>query len=206
MTNVCIKLVWLLTLLPASLALETTTITGKLKRIDENPVNSTKIVLNGGEFTSYSKPDGSFAFYHVPPGVHVLDVISHSLHFGQIKIQLLEDAMYAPNCIEYAYPGAPKQVVPHPLVLKAHAAHEYFETRPGFSIFNILQNPMILLMLFSFGLMFLMPKMMEGLEPEDRERMRKQMEMQKDPSKMFASMFGMAEEEESKTKRRVKRD
>lgn len=208
MTNFCIRFLWLLALLPSIWALDTATIIGQLKRIDETPVNSTKIVLNGGEFTSYSKPDGSFSFYHVPPGVHVLDVLSHSLHFGQIKIQLLADSMDAPNCIEYAYPGAPKQVVPHPLILKAHATYEYFEKRPGFSLLNILKNPMILLMVFSFGLMFMMPKMMENMDPEEQERMRKQMEMQKDPSKMLQNILGMGEEEpEPKTRRRqVKKD
>jgi len=35
-----------------------------------------------------------------------------------------------------------------------------------------------------------MPKMMEGLEPEERERMKKQMEMQQNPTQMLSELFG----------------
>jgi hypothetical protein len=67
---------------------------------------------------------------------------------------------------------------------------------------------MLLMMVFSVGMMFLMPKMMENLDPEEREQMRKQMEMQKDPTKMLSSMFGMGGEQEKTIKpvKRGKRD
>ena len=165
----------------------------------------THISLNAGEQMTYSHLDGSFAFYNVPPGVHLVDVHSHTYMFSQIKIQLLEDSMDAPKCIEYAYPGASK-AIPHPLVLTAHAKYQYFEACPGFSIFLLLKNPMLLMMLFSAGLMYVMPKMMENLEPEEQERMRKQMKLQKDPTKMMASLFGIGEEEPPPKTRRNKKD
>jgi hypothetical protein len=166
----------------------------------------TRISLNAGEQLTYSRLDGTFAFYNVPPGVHLVDVHSHTLMFSQIKIQLLEDSMAAPKCIEYAYPGANKQPISHPLVLTAHARYEYFETRPGFSVFSLLRNPMLLMMLFSVGLMYVMPKLMENLEPEEQERMRASMEMQKDPTKMLSQLFGMGEENPPKPALRNKRD
>lgn len=46
------------------------------------------------------------------------------------------------------------------------------------------------MMAFSVGMMFLMPKMMEGLDPEEKERMKQQMEMQKDPTKMLSQLWG----------------
>ena len=165
------------------------TIEGTLRLPDETPVNSTKIALNNGEMITYSKLDGSFVFYNVPKGVHLLDVHSHQLHFGQVKIQLLEDAMDAPKCIEYAFPGAPKQVVKHPLLLKAHAKVQFFQAKPGFSPMSLLKNPMMLMMLFSVGMMVLMPKMMENLDPEEREKMQKQMAAQQDPSKMLSNLW-----------------
>ena len=126
--------------------------------------------------------------------------------FSQVKIQLLEDSMDKPNCIEYAYPGANKQPIAHPLVLTAHATYEYFEQRPAFSVFSLLRNPMLLMMLFSVGMMYLMPKMMENLEPEEKEKMRAQMELQKDPAKMLSQLFGLGEEQPAKAARRNKRD
>lgn len=184
----------------------TATIKGTLRLPDDTPVNMTRVSLNAGEQLTYSRLDGTFAFYNVPPGVHLVDVHSHTLLFSQIKIQLLEDSMAAPKCIEYAYPGASKQPISHPLVLTAHARYEYFETRPGFTVFSLLRNPMLLMMLFSVGLMYVMPKLMENLEPEEQERMRASMEMQKDPTKMLSQLFGMGEENPPKPARRNKRD
>eukprot|EP00591_Stephanopyxis_turris_P007465 CAMPEP_0195511760 /NCGR_PEP_ID=MMETSP0794_2-20130614/3972_1 /TAXON_ID=515487 /ORGANISM="Stephanopyxis turris, Strain CCMP 815" /LENGTH=229 /DNA_ID=CAMNT_0040639417 /DNA_START=95 /DNA_END=784 /DNA_ORIENTATION=+ len=171
----------------------TTTIRGKLRLPNDTPVNTTRVTLNNNEYTTYTQSDGSFAFYNVPPGVHLLDVQSLTHLFSHVKIQLLESAMTAgegPKCIEYAYPGAPKQAIPHPLLLTAHAKYQYFEPRQGFSILSILKNPMLLMMLVSGVLMFMMPKMMENLDPEQKEQMQKQMEMQSDPQKMLSQLWG----------------
>lgn len=37
---------------------------------------------------------------------------------------------------------------------------------------------------------FFMPKMMDQLEPEEKERMKKQMAMQQDPTQMFGQLWG----------------
>ena len=162
----------------------TTSIQGRLRLPDpSSSLNSTRITLNDGRtHNTYTQADGTFIFHRVPPGV--LDVQSREHHFSQVKIQLLEESMDSPKCIEYVYPGAPKQAIPHPLELTAHASYEYYEPRQGFSIFSILKNPMLLMMIVSVGMMVLMPKMMEGLDPEQKEQMQKQMAMQQDPSKV----------------------
>jgi hypothetical protein len=181
---------------------------------DTLPFNTTtRITLNNDEFTTYSRADGSFSIYNVEPGVHQIDIHSISHHFGQIKIQLLPESMDQPKCLEYAYPGAPKAMTPYPLVLTAHATYQYFEKRAGISIFGMLKNPMVLMMIVSAGFMFLMPKMMEGLEPEEKAKMKKQMESQQDPTKMLSQMWGdisgtnTEEAAQSKQKqRRVKKE
>lgn len=172
---------------------KTATILGRLILPDSNlaPLNSTLITLNDGEYTTYSTgTDGSFKFYNIPPGIHVLDVRSNLYHFSQIKIQLLPENDMVPNCIEYIYPGATKYTIKHPLILTAHATYDYFEKRPSFSPFRIFKNPMVLMMVVSIGMMVLMPYMMQNLDPEQKEQMKKQMEMQQDPSKMLSQMWG----------------
>jgi ER membrane protein complex subunit 7 len=180
----------------------TTTITGRLQFPDKSPFNmtGTKVTLNHQDYVTYTKPDGTFSIYNVPPGIHLLDVQSTTHHFSQVKIQLLKEAMSEPKCLEYAYPGANKQVLDcakkdstssssvH-VTLTTVAMYDYFEKRSGFSIFSILKNPMILMMVFSVGIMYFMPQMMEGLDPEEKARMKKQMEMQQDPSKMISSLW-----------------
>lgn len=120
---------------------------GKIRFIDRKPFNETAVVhLNYGEFETYAQADGSFVIYDVPPGVHVLTVHNPNHHFAQVKIQLLEEDMENPNCIEYAYPGAPKSPVMYPLVLTALGSYQYFEKKPGFSFSTILRNPMFMMM------------------------------------------------------------
>jgi hypothetical protein len=185
---------------------QTTNIEGRLANNDRTPFNSTtKITLNNAEFTTYSRTDGTFTIYNVPPGIHQLDIQSTNYHFGQIKIQLLEDSMDVPKCLEYAYPGAVKQFTKYPLVLYPFAKYQYFVQRRGFSLFSLLKNPMVLMMLFGGVMTFVMPKMMEGLDPEEKAAMRKQMENQKDPTKMLSQMWGdmtgKQEEESGKSKK-----
>eukprot|EP00986_Skeletonema_menzelii_P020715 scaffold32108_cov234-Skeletonema_menzelii.AAC.1 len=118
----------------SSSSIPTASIQGRLRLPDPAAsLNSTRITLNDGSFTTYTQPNGDFIFHRVPPGVHLLDVQSREHHFSQVKIQLLEDAMDSPKCIEYVYPGAPKQAMPHPLELTAHASYEYYEKRQGFN-------------------------------------------------------------------------
>ena len=118
--------------------------------------------------------------------------------------------MDSPRCLEYPYPGAAKQVTAYPLVIYPQATYEYFEQRRGFSILSLFKNPMVLMMIVGVGMMWGMPKMMEGLDPEEKARMKKQMEAQQDPTKMFSQMFsditgGGGEEEDPAKKRRERR-
>jgi hypothetical protein len=170
----------------------TTTLEGRLQFSDKSPFNvTTRITLNNAEYTTYSRSDGSFVIYNVAPGIHQLDIHSATYHFGQVKVQMLEDSMDAPKCLEYAYPGSGKTAVKYPLVLTPHATYDYFEPQRGFSVFSMLKNPMVLMMLVSAGLMYGMPKMMEGLDPEEKEQMRKQMQAQSNPTEMLSQMFNM---------------
>ena len=134
-----------LLLLASAASVPTATIRGRLRL--PNPgehLNRTRVTLND-DLGTYTQDDGSFVFHRVPPGVHLLDVQSRTYHFSQVKVQLLEGAMGSPKCIEYYYPGAAKQAVPHPLDMVAHAEYQYYEPRQGFSVMGIFKNPMLLM-------------------------------------------------------------
>lgn len=173
----------------------TMTIEGRLQYPDKTPFNTTtRITVNHGEYTTYSRSDGNFTIHDITPGIYLIDVNSPTYHFSQVKCLFKPEAVNEGkpvfSCLEYLYPGAPKQAVTSMLVLNALATYEYFEVKRGFSILSMLKNPMVLMMAFTAGMMFLMPKMMEGMEPEERERMQKQMEMQQNPTKMLGELFG----------------
>uniref|UniRef100_A0A7S2Y933 ER membrane protein complex subunit 7 beta-sandwich domain-containing protein n=1 Tax=Entomoneis paludosa TaxID=265537 RepID=A0A7S2Y933_9STRA len=171
---------------------EGATIRGRLLYPDKSPFNvTTKVTLNHGERTTYCQlaHGCTFEIHGVPPGVHQLDIHSTTHHFGQVKLQVSDDPTEDIKSLEYAFPGANKKVISHPLELTAYATFEYFEKRQGFSVWMILKNPMVLMMAFSVGMMFMMPKMMEGLDPEEKAKMKQQMEMQQDPTKMMSSLW-----------------
>jgi hypothetical protein len=48
---------------------------------------------------------------------------------------------------------------------------------------------MVLMMLFTGGIMYMLPKMMEGMDPEERAMMQKQMQMQQNPTQMMSNLF-----------------
>ena len=175
----------------AATAAPTTTLEGRLNFPDMSGYDTmTRITLNNGEYTTYARSDGSFRIYNVPSGIHQLDIDSTIYHFGQVKIQLLEDSMDAPKCLEYPFPGAAKRAIKYPLSLSPKATKDYFQVKKGFSILALFKNPMVLMMVFSAGMMFMMPKMMEGLDPEEKARMKQQMQAQQDPTKMLSQMWG----------------
>ena len=133
-------------------ATATAVIQGKLLLPSGEPVtNTTRITINNGEYATYSQKDGAFIFHAVGPGVHALSVHSPEHHFPLVKIQLKEDSdpIMEPRCIQYAYPGATKAAVSHPLELTALAAYQYFEPKPRFNPLRLLKNPMVLMMVVS---------------------------------------------------------
>mmetsp|Transcript_31211 Transcript_31211/g.61780 ORF Transcript_31211/g.61780 Transcript_31211/m.61780 type:complete len:255 (+) Transcript_31211:117-881(+) len=157
---------------------------------------SPRVVLDDGSaFATLVRPDGSFRIHSVPvPGVYLIDVHYPVYTFSQVKIQLSlnDDNKIIRKCIEYIYLGGPKAPVEcdNSITITAIGENQYFEGVRGFSIFGMLKSPMVLMMIFSAGMMFLLPKMMENMEPEDREMMQKQMAMQSDPTKMISNLWG----------------
>ncbi|KAJ9665388.1 hypothetical protein H2201_004465 [Coniosporium apollinis] len=60
--------------------------------------------------------------------------------------------------------------------VRAVAGKEYYQERSGFSVLSFLKSPMILMALFSLGLIVGMPYLMENMDPETRAEFE---EMQK---------------------------
>ncbi len=120
-------------------------------------------------------------------GTFLLDVSSAKYAFSQMKLRVSKNDSIA--ALEYAYPGAIKAVVGHPLVLQGHAKVSYFEKKEEISVIRMITgNPMMIMMVLSFGVMMYMPKMMEGM---DKEQLKELQEQQGDPMKNMKKLFGM---------------
>mmetsp|Transcript_28313 Transcript_28313/g.58065 ORF Transcript_28313/g.58065 Transcript_28313/m.58065 type:complete len:219 (-) Transcript_28313:99-755(-) len=149
---------------------------------------STKITLNGGEYEAFSRVDGGFTFHDVKPGVYLLDVLSDEAMFSQVKINLPTEPEGKVRCLEYRYPGAPKQPTSYPLNLVAHTKIRYFEPKPTLSIASFMKNPMAYMMLFTLFVVIVFPKMMNSMDPEQMKEMQEQMQGN-DPSALFSQLL-----------------
>merc|ERR1719310_613306 len=71
-----------------------------------------------------------------------------------------------------------KEKLKYPLELKPSAMNVYLEKREEFDVLSIFKSPMTLLSLFSFGAMFLLPKLQPMIEEQQKE-LRAQQEQSK---------------------------
>lgn len=175
--------------------LPTISIEGKLQYPNKLPYNiTTRITVNHGEYTTYSRVNGNFTIHDVVPGIYLIDVHSPIHHFSQVKCQYKPEAIQENKpiftCLEYHYPGALKQPVDPLLVLTALGTYDYFEVKRGFSILSMAKNPMVIMMIATLGFMYFLPKMLENMDPEERAMMQKQMARQQNPQQMLGELLG----------------
>mmetsp|Transcript_22820 Transcript_22820/g.29590 ORF Transcript_22820/g.29590 Transcript_22820/m.29590 type:complete len:214 (+) Transcript_22820:85-726(+) len=176
-------------------------IEGKLLLPDRIPASDVKVSMNGGEYVTYTKADGSFNFHDVIPGIYLLDILSTSHYFSQVKVNLPSNPAERIRCIEYQYPGANKQPLSYPMTLTAHAPTWYFEKREQFGIHTLFKNPMMFMVVLTLGMIVIFPKMMKNMDPEALKEMQEQMENSQDMGKMFSSMF---EDPDANKKKNIK--
>ncbi|KAJ1458119.1 hypothetical protein M885DRAFT_514218 [Pelagophyceae sp. CCMP2097] len=190
----------------APVLIESYPVEGSLNLRDKTQtLATTTVVLNGDEYRTYTRLDGSFVFHDVKPGVYLLDVLSTEFVFSQVKINLPSQADQQVRCLEYKYPGAAKNALAYPIRLDAHLKYEYFDKREQVGLHTLLQNPMYLMIGVTAILVFLMPKLMESMDPEEMKKMQEQMGSAQDPASMLKTLFGGGEEENLKEEKESKK-
>jgi hypothetical protein len=123
----------------------------------------------------------------------LVDIQSIDHLFSQIKIKVIAESNSI-TAVEYKYPGAPRLAASYPLAFSPHVKVSYFQKKEAISITKmVMGNPMMILMVITFGIVVMFPKML-GM---DKEQMKELMEQQKqqgiesDPTKAFQKLFGM---------------
>ena len=168
------------------------TVRGKVKIPQTPRPPAMQVLLNDGsasDLTTMTRVDGSFSLDNVPPGIYTLQIMSTKFHFGKYKVEVTPNRIRA---VLYPYVGSDRVPAKHPLRIEPQGMRGYFEARPVVGIGYFLKNPMMLMMLFSVGMMYLMPKMM----PTDPEELKKIQEEQAEMMKKaggggLASLFGV---------------
>ncbi len=157
------------------------------------PYPPIRLSINGGQIETLSRPDGSFLFTELPAGGYKLEVLSTQLMYPQYLVEVDEDQSVMVS--EMVYHGAKKMPIYQPILIQPLVTYQYFQIRPSFSIWGLITgNPMMVMMAVSMGAMFLLPKMMSGMDPEEMKRIQKEMGTSGDPMEQFQGLLGLGKQ------------
>ncbi|KAL5200322.1 hypothetical protein ABZP36_021525 [Zizania latifolia] len=147
--------------------------------------SNTKVILNGGQRVTFARPDGYFAFHNVPAGTHLIEVSSLGYLFSPVRVDI---SARNPGHIQAALTDTRR--VLNELVLEPLREEQYYEIREPFSIMSLLKSPMGLMLGFMVIMVFVMPKMMENIDPEEMKQAQEQMRNSPVPS--FSGLLARA--------------
>ncbi|XP_043719837.1 ER membrane protein complex subunit 7 homolog isoform X1 [Telopea speciosissima] len=139
--------------------------------------SNAKITLNGGQKVTFLRPDGYFSFHNVPAGTHLIEVVAIGYFFSPVRVDVsARNAGKVQAALTENRKGLSK------LVLEPLREEQYYERREPFSIMSIIKSPMGLMVGFMLVVVFLMPKLMENMDPEEIKRTQEEMRSQGVPS------------------------
>lgn len=140
---------------------------------DLTEIKDSKVIIDGGRYSSPLDEQGHFHF-DLPSGSFVLQVLSTTFAFDRIRLDVSNDEIIATLTL----PGTswskvgPRMRVPLELTPRSRYVHDV--PPPSFSILGLLMNPMILMSVIPLGLLLLLPKLTEGLDPEALKEIQQQ--------------------------------
>ncbi|KAJ4950328.1 hypothetical protein NE237_027160 [Protea cynaroides] len=139
--------------------------------------SSAKIILNGGQKVTFLRPDGYFSFHNVPAGTHLIEVAAIGYFFSPVRVDVS-----ARNAGKVQAALTENRKALSSLVLEPLREEQYYEIREPFSIMSVVKSPMGLMIGFMVLVVFVMPKLVENMDPEEMKRAQEEMRSQGVPS------------------------
>ncbi|GLT77139.1 hypothetical protein SLA2020_487510 [Shorea laevis] len=140
-------------------------------------ISNVKVLLNGGQNITFLRPDGYFSFHNVPAGTHLIEVAAVGHFFSPVRVDV---SARNPGKVQAALTENRKGL--SELVLEPLHEEQYYEIREPFSIMSVVKSPMGLMVGFMLVFIFLMPKLVENMDPEEMRRAQEEMRNQGVPS------------------------
>merc|ERR1719502_1955077 len=135
----------------------------------ELPLDSVRVVLDGGAYTAIPRQDGSFKLHAVAPGTYLLEVLDTQSVWPTVRLDV---SATSPGKARALLTHS-RQPLPFPLPLEPLVAKPtFFEKREGFQWSGMLMNPMVLMMGVTVLIMVVFPKMMQNMDPEQLKMMQ----------------------------------
>ncbi|KAI9332359.1 hypothetical protein BDR26DRAFT_1010578 [Obelidium mucronatum] len=159
---------------------------------------TTRVSLNGGAQLAFVASDGFFVFNNVEEGVHLIEVLSRDYYFPKVRVAVSGENMAASIHADGTNWNSAGPEMKLPLEIPAKVILDPFTPRPKLTLMALLMgNPMLLMMGGTFALFFFLPKLMEGMDPEELKKIQEnrsaqpKMEMP-DVSESLANWFAPA--------------
>ncbi|CAK0901248.1 unnamed protein product, partial [Prorocentrum cordatum] len=140
-------------------------------------LSAIRVLLDGGARSALPTTDGHFLITGVTPGPHLLQVAHPRLIFDPVRVEAQESGDGAMKMSGYiaSFEHGRGNKLKYPLMLQPSGSSSYLEKREDFDILSVFKSPMTLMMLFSCGAMFLLPKLQPMLDEEkERNRLEKE--------------------------------
>ncbi|XWS70458.1 hypothetical protein CRYUN_Cryun03dG0050000 [Craigia yunnanensis] len=150
-------------------------------------MSNVKVILNGGQNITFLRPDGYFSLY---PNIyqflcisqhtsrtHLIEVAAIGYFFSPVRVDV---SARNPGKVQAALTENRRGL--SELVLDPLRDEQYYEIREPFSIMSVVKSPMGLMVGFTLIVVFLMPKLVENMDPEEMRRAQEEMRNQGVPS------------------------
>jgi len=133
------------------------------------PLETVRVVLDGGAYTAIPRQDGSFKLHSVSPGTYLLEVLDTQSVWPTVRLDV---SATSPGKARALLTHS-RQPLPFPLPLEPLVAKPtFFEKREGFQWSSMLMNPMVIMMGVTVLIMFVFPKMMANMDPDQLKEMQ----------------------------------
>ncbi|CDJ64682.1 hypothetical protein, conserved [Eimeria necatrix] len=113
-----------------------------------------------GSYTTGS-PSLEFRLPPLLPGSYLLEVLHPSLIFPKYRVVTTSSSSEVYLLNEYVMPTS-LSPLPMPVTVAPTGVPRYFPAQGGFSIFDLLRQPLVILVLVSLGIMYFLRKMQEA--------------------------------------------
>jgi len=143
---------------------------------DQDWITTSRILVDGGDLLGFLRSDGSFTVNNVPSGSYIVEVINPTYAFEPVRVDVNSKGKMRARRLNNIQPSAVNQLT-YPLKFKARGKSPYFQQREQWRITDFLFNPMVMMMLFPFLMIMVLPKLINTADPETQKEMQSQMNM-----------------------------
>jgi hypothetical protein len=159
-------------------------------------VSAAKVNVNGVAFNGFLQADGSFVVNNVPSDSYIVEVVSPHYIFPPVRVDITSKGKKRARKLDHIQPSVVVEEK-YPLRIRAKGPAEYFKKRESWSMYDVLMNPMLLMVTLPFLMVMVLPKLMNTDDPERREEMQETMSMfntnqsqMPDMAEVFTNFFG----------------